>query len=88
MNKHRILKIFSFIFIVAVIILIGHFHLDSPTGNHDHCPLCDLLAMGFTGLAPIVLLPVSYAITKLPSVDSITTSFSIHRQISLRAPPM
>jgi hypothetical protein len=85
MNQERIFKILLFISLAALVILVGHFHLDGA--DQDHCPLCQLLATGFTSLAPIMMLPTVYVIIKVPLIDLIATPFSSYRPISLRAPP-
>jgi hypothetical protein len=84
MNKQWVRYIFLFIFLAALAILIGHFH---PDGLNDHCSLCELLAIGFTCIVPIILQPASYFIAKSPSIDPIIPLLSSYRQISLRAPP-
>jgi hypothetical protein len=87
MKKQYVYKIFIYIFLVALVILAGHFHLDGLTGDHDHCPLCQLLTVGFTSFIVIILLPTSYFIANLLRIDLTTAPFSSYHQIALRAPP-
>jgi len=86
MKKQLVFKIVIFVCLVAMAILIGHFHPDKPLGE-DHCPLCQLIAIGFTSLAQIIIRPTSYVISRVSSKVFISAPFFSEHHITLRAPP-
>lgn len=87
MRNHSTLKIFLLILFMALVILVTHFHLDGLIAKHDDCPLCQLLAAGFTGSVQIILLLISWFIIELSPIDLRFIPLSSYLQIALRAPP-
>lgn len=87
MKQQIIRKIIFVIFFAALIIAIGHFHWDSLTGDHDHCPLCQLLAAGFTTVGLVGLLPALTVIAALSPLNPVIPYCSPDRPSASRAPP-
>jgi hypothetical protein len=82
MNKQAIHKFFIIVFLVALTILACHFHLDD-----SHCPLCDLLATGFTCAESTFIQVILLFVTIIRPIIPIQSLSSSNLGIQLRAPP-
>jgi hypothetical protein len=87
MNKQSIVKIITFIFIAVLLLLIGHCFLHGLERDDGDCSLCDILAMGFTGIEQFGFLLVVFFIAIISQIKLLQFIVFSHLQIQLRAPP-
>jgi hypothetical protein len=87
MNGKKLLKITVFIFIIVLLLITCHFFLHGIERNNGRCLLCEVLAVGFPGIAQYLLLLLVLFIIAIPQIKAFRIPLFSHLQLLLRAPP-